>query len=58
MKKEMDKNFNPAEAEDRIYKNWEDKGYFHAEADENERHKSFACKLIAELPETDYKREY
>lgn len=34
MKKEMDKNFNPAEAEDRIYKNWEDKGYFHAEADE------------------------
>ncbi len=34
MKKEMDKNFNPAEAEDRIYKNWEDKGYFHAEVDE------------------------
>ena len=29
-----------------------------AEADENKRHKSLACQFIAELPETDDKREY
>ena len=34
MKKELEKNFNPAEAEDRIYAQWEKKGYFHAEVDE------------------------
>ncbi len=33
----LDKNYNPASFEDRIYKNWMDKGYFHAEADENKK---------------------
>lgn len=33
MKKELDKNFNPSEAEDRIYKNWLNKGYFNVKID-------------------------
>ena len=32
---EMEKIYNPQSCEDRIYKNWEDKGYFHAEVDES-----------------------
>ena len=31
MSKELEKNYNPSEMEDRIYKNWLDKKYFHAE---------------------------
>ena len=30
MRKELDKAYNPHEVEDRIYKEWEDKGYFRA----------------------------
>lgn len=37
MRKELEKNFNPSEAEDRIYKMWEEKGYFHAEPDEGKK---------------------
>ncbi len=37
MKKELTKNFDPSLSEDRIYKKWEDAGYFHAEADENKK---------------------
>ena len=31
--KNIAKNYNPGEFEDRIYKNWVEKGYFHAEVD-------------------------
>ena len=35
--KELEKNYNPASFEDRIYKTWTEKGYFHAEVDENKK---------------------
>ena len=31
----ISKTYNPSEFEDRIYKNWVEKGYFHAEVDKN-----------------------
>ncbi|HAL63443.1 MAG TPA: hypothetical protein DCO93_03245, partial [Clostridiales bacterium] len=31
--KNIAKNYNPSEFEDRLYKNWVEKGYFHAEPD-------------------------
>ena len=33
MRKELAKNYNPLEFEDRIYKNWSDSGYFKPDAD-------------------------
>ncbi|MCR4779842.1 MAG: class I tRNA ligase family protein, partial [Ruminiclostridium sp.] len=33
MKKELAKTYSPKDFEERIYKNWEEKGYFHAERD-------------------------
>ena len=35
MSKELAKTYDPKGMEDRIYKNWIDKGYFHAEVDHN-----------------------
>ena len=37
MKKELAKTYDPKGLEDRIYKNWEDKKYFHAEVDESRK---------------------
>lgn len=37
MAKELEKNYNPSEIEDRIYKNWLDKKYFHAEVDKSKK---------------------
>ncbi|MCR5093299.1 MAG: valine--tRNA ligase [Lachnospiraceae bacterium] len=37
MKKELAKAYDPKGLEDRIYKNWEDKKYFHAEVDESRK---------------------
>ena len=37
MAKELEKNYNPSEIEDRIYKNWIDKKYFHAEVDRSKK---------------------
>lgn len=37
MAKELEKNYNPADIEDRIYKNWLDKKYFHAEVDRSKK---------------------
>ena len=37
MSKELEKNYNPSEMEDRIYKNWLDKKYFHAEVDRSKK---------------------
>ncbi|MCR4678410.1 MAG: valine--tRNA ligase [Lachnospiraceae bacterium] len=37
MKKELEKNYNPKEMEDRIYQNWLDKKYFHAEVDKTKK---------------------
>ncbi|MBQ7679142.1 MAG: valine--tRNA ligase [Butyrivibrio sp.] len=37
MKKELAKTYDPHGLEDRIYQNWEDKGYFHAEVDETKK---------------------
>ncbi|MBR5760462.1 MAG: valine--tRNA ligase, partial [Lachnospiraceae bacterium] len=37
MKKELEKNYNPKEMEDRIYQNWLDKKYFHAEVDRTKK---------------------
>lgn len=37
MSKELEKNYNPKEIEDRLYKNWVEKGYFHAKADRSKK---------------------
>ncbi len=37
MKKELEKNYNPAEIESRLYESWQAKGYFHAEAEEDKK---------------------
>ncbi len=37
MAKELEKNYNPSEIEDRIYSNWLDKKYFHAEVDRSKK---------------------
>ena len=37
MKKELEKTYNPKGMEDRIYQNWLDKKYFHAEVDETKK---------------------
>lgn len=37
MSKELAKNYNPSIVEDRIYQNWLDKGYFHAEVDKTKK---------------------
>lgn len=37
MKKELAKQYNPAEFEDKIYKYWVDNKYFHAERDESKK---------------------
>ncbi|MCR5674836.1 MAG: valine--tRNA ligase [Lachnospiraceae bacterium] len=37
MKKELAKAYDPKGLEDRIYKNWEEKKYFHAEVDETKK---------------------
>ncbi len=36
-KKELAKTYNPSEVEDRIYANWVEKRYFHAEIDKNKK---------------------
>ena len=36
-KKELAKTYNPSEVEDRIYADWIDKGYFHAEIDKSKK---------------------
>ena len=36
-KKELAKTYNPSEVEDRIYSNWVDKKYFHAEIDKDKK---------------------
>ena len=35
--KELEKTYNPAEIEDRLYKKWEEKKYFHAEVDRSKK---------------------
>ncbi len=37
MAKELEKTYNPQEIEERIYKNWMDKKYFHAEVDKSKK---------------------
>ena len=37
MAKELSKTYDPKQVEDRIYKEWCDKGYFHAEVDETKK---------------------
>ncbi len=37
MAKELEKNYNPSEIEERIYNNWVDKKYFHAEVDRSKK---------------------
>ncbi len=37
MRKELAKTYDPQGIEDRIYKNWEDKKYFHAEVDHSKK---------------------
>ena len=37
MKKELEKNYNPAEIEDKLYNMWQDKNYFHAEVNEDKK---------------------
>ena len=33
----IDKNYDPSSFEDRIYKTWTEKGYFHAKVDKNKK---------------------
>ena len=35
--KELEKNYNPAEIESRLYEKWENKKYFHAEVDRSKK---------------------
>ena len=35
--KNIAKNYNPQEFEDKLYNNWVTKGYFHAEADKSKK---------------------
>ena len=37
MSKELEKNYNPSEIEDRLYQKWIDKKYFHAEVDRSKK---------------------
>ncbi len=37
MSRELSKTYDPKEIEDRLYKKWEDNGYFHAEADRSKK---------------------
>lgn len=37
MSKELEKNYNPSEIEDRLYQKWLDKKYFHAEVDRSKK---------------------
>lgn len=37
MRKELEKTYDPASFEDRIFHTWEEKGYFHAEIDPNKK---------------------
>ncbi len=37
MKKELEKNYNPADIETRLYNKWQEKKYFHAEIDKNKK---------------------
>ncbi len=37
MAKELEKNYNPSEIEERIYQNWVDKKYFHAKVDRSKK---------------------
>jgi len=37
MRKELPKHYDPAAAEERLYKFWQDSGYFHAEVDESKK---------------------
>ena len=37
MAKELSKTYDPKQVEERIYQNWVDKGYFHAEVDETKK---------------------
>ena len=34
---ELEKNYNPAQSEEKLYKRWEERGYFHAEADPDKK---------------------
>lgn len=38
MSKELKKTYDPKDIEDRLYKKWEDNGYFHAEVDRSKNH--------------------
>ncbi|EKC52197.1 protein containing Aminoacyl-tRNA synthetase, class Ia domain protein, partial [human gut metagenome] len=35
--KELSKTYDPKDIEDRLYKKWEDNGYFHAEVDRSKK---------------------
>ena len=35
--KELEKNYNPADIEDRLYEKWQEKKYFHAEVDRSKK---------------------
>lgn len=37
MRKELSKTYDPKDIEDRLYKKWEDNGYFHAEVDRSKK---------------------
>ena len=37
MKKELEKTYNPADIEDRLYAKWVNKKYFHAEVNANKK---------------------
>ena len=47
MSKELNKTYDPKDIEDRLYKKWEDNGYFHAEVDRSTSSNSTSHFVIA-----------
>lgn len=45
MSKELEKNYNPSEIEERLYQKWLDKKYFHAEVTVTRNHFTIVSRL-------------
>ena len=43
--KELAKQYDPSQVEDRIYQFWQDGGYFHTEADPDKKPTPSSCPL-------------
>ena len=46
MSRELAKTYNPDGMEERLYKKWEENGYFHAEADRSRKPNRYLLSLL------------